>query len=127
MQAALGRGDVQRPCELPLRRFHQDRLSLGVQHAHASKVAFELTVPDEVGQHSLFQHVGVHVGGQMGGYERVHQLRWCHEVPESKPRKEHLAEGAHVDDTAPFVDPLERGEGLAHIPELGVVVVFHHP
>lgn len=106
VQATVRRVDFQDFSEFPLRRFHKDSLSLGVQQPHASQVTLEMALADEVSQHRLFEDVGVDIGAQMGGDEPVHKRWWCYNVAQPKPREERLAEGTNVDDTVSSVDAL---------------------
>jgi hypothetical protein len=110
-----------------LERADEDRAALGVEGAHAAKVAREVAVAHEVGEHGLVEGRGAVVEGFANAAEARDEVVRDDDVADAQRGEQDLAEGADVDDALIGVEALERGDRLVVVAVFGVVVVLEDP
>jgi len=127
VQTRVGPVDVQQPTQVAAGQVEQSCLTLRIECAHAPDVPRQMTILNELGEHSLVERWALPIPQRASVRKCVDQDGRHDQVAQPEGRKEHLAERAEVYHPAIGIQALQRRERSAGVAVLAVIVVFENP
>src|SRR5262249_32825431 len=102
-------------------------LAFAVQLSHPTDVSYKMAVLDELRQDELRQGRWIRTGHIHGRFDRFRELLRHDYVRKAERGEQNLAERAKVNHPVAIVEPVQRRQRLADIPEFAVVIVLDDP
>ena len=127
VQAGVGTEHLHLVSDVLVERGDEGGAALAIAGSSATQVPVEVSVADEAGEGPLFEAARPGVGQRFGGAEGIDERCRYHQVSEAQRRKQHLREGAGIDDALVTVESLQGFDGADTETELAVVVVLEDP
>src|SRR5581483_12370502 len=98
--------------------------SLGVNLSHATHMAREMTLSDEVAEYRLIEERCVAARDRQRRGDDVHEIRWQDEIAQAERREQHFAEAAGEQHDVVRVESLQCRHWPPRVAILAVVVVL---
>src|SRR5262245_20524736 len=99
MHTGVAALDVEESLQFAFPCIQKRLLPLRIKRSHPPNMPGECALANKVGKRRLFQHGRLASGKRSRDNQRVEQIWRRNDVTDAYRWKQHLAQGAHVDDT----------------------------